>query len=284
MSFHFLGVLFLMYFSIYSIIMALCKTCDMPNSLHCAHYFSCHKYIQSPNDSSCYSNLQKPKTSASFTCSACVSSTIPCFNLINTELYSLLSFDNSDLSNFIEPIPCDSSAQNFQTKYSTLNETGETNHASKQKNLSYFHFNVRSLGKNKHKLDDFFLMTEANPTFIAISENKLKSNYILNVYIPGFNFIHNHSQTNSGGVCLYINFNLTYQPRNDLNLNNVGCESLFIEIPTSSGKPFITGVIHRHPTYAFQPFQDGFVKLVTHLENNNYDYLIGGDYNINLTL
>ena len=66
------------------------------------------------------------------------------------------------------------------------------------------------------------------------------------------------------------------------NLNNVGCESLFVEIPTSSGKPFITGIIYRHPTYAFQPFQDEFVKLVTHLQNNNYDYLIGGDYNTNL--
>jgi len=65
--------------------------------------------------------------------------------------------------------------------------------------------------------------------------------------------IHNPSQTNSSGVGLYINSNLTYQPRNDLNLNNVGYESLFIEIPTSSGKPFITGVIYRHPTYAFQP-------------------------------
>jgi len=135
---------------------------------------------------------------------------------------------------------------------------------------------------NKHKLDDFFLMTEANPTFIAISETKLKSNYILNVDIPAFNSIHNPSQTNSGGVGLYINSNLTYQPRNDLNLNNVGCESLFIEIPTSSGKPFIIGVIYRHPTYASQSFQDEFVKLVTHLQNNNYDYLIGGDYNINL--
>jgi len=29
-------------------------------------------------------------------------------------------------------------------------------------------------------------------------------------------------------------------------------------------------------------FQDEFVKLVTHLQINNYDYLIGGDYNINL--
>jgi len=51
MSFHLLGVLYLMYFSIYSIIMALCKTCDMPNCLHCAHRSSCNKYVQSPNDS-----------------------------------------------------------------------------------------------------------------------------------------------------------------------------------------------------------------------------------------
>jgi len=136
-----------MYFSIYSIIMALCKTCDMPNCLHCAHCSSCHKHIQSPNDSPCYSNQQQPKTSASFTCSACVSSTIPFFNLTNTELYNLLLFDNSDLSNFIESFPCDLSAQNCQTKYPTLSETGEMNHASKQNNLSYFHFNVHSLEK-----------------------------------------------------------------------------------------------------------------------------------------
>jgi len=133
MSFHFLGVLFLIYFPIYSIIMALCKTCDMPNCLHCVHCSSCHKYIQSPNDSPCYSNQQQPKTSTSFTCSACVSSTIPFSNLTNTELYSLLLFDNYDLSNFIEPFPCDLSAQNFQTKYSTLNDTGKMNHARKQK-------------------------------------------------------------------------------------------------------------------------------------------------------
>jgi len=138
MSFHLHGVLYLIYFCIYSIIMALCKTCDMPNCLHCAPCSSCHKYIQSPNDSPCYSNLQQPKTSASFTCSACVSSTIPVFNLTNTELYNLILFDNSDLSNFIESISCDLFAQNFQTKYSTLSETGEMNHASKQKKLSIF--------------------------------------------------------------------------------------------------------------------------------------------------
>jgi len=169
-----------------------------------------------------------------------------------------------------------------QTKYSTSSDTGKINHANKPENLSYFHFNVRSLGKNKHKLDDFFLMTEVNPTFIAIWETKLKPNFIVNIDIPGFNFVYNPSQTNSGGVGLHINFKLTYQLRNNLNLQIVGCESLFTETPTSSGKPFVIGVIYRHPTQAFLPFQDKFIKLVTHLQNKNCEYLIGGDFHCNL--
>ena len=54
------------------------------------------------------------------------------------------------------------------------------NRANKPENWSYFHFNVRSLGKNKNKLGDFLLMTEVNPTFIVISETKLKPNFIVN--------------------------------------------------------------------------------------------------------
>jgi len=156
------------------------------------------------------------------------------------------------------------------------------NHANKPENLSHFHFNARSLGKNKHKLVDFFLMTEVNPTSMAISETKLKPNFIVNIDIPGFNLVHNPSQTNAGGVGLFINSKLTYQLRNDLNLQNVSCESLFTETPTSSGKPFIVGVIYRYPTHAFPPFQDEFIKLVTPLQNTNCKYLIGGDFNSNL--
>jgi len=62
----------------------------------------------------------------------------------------------------------------------------------------------------------------------------------------------------------------------------VHCESLFIEIPTLSGKPLIIGIIYCHLSHALQPFQDEFVKLVTYLQNNNYDYFISGDYIINL--
>ena len=118
-------------------------------------------------------------------------------------------------------------------------------------------------------------MTEVNPTFAALSETKLKPNFIISIDIPGFNSVHNPSQTNSGGVGFYINSKLTYQLRIDLNLQNVGCEILFIESPTSSGKPFIIGVIYRHPIHAFPPLQNEFIKLFTHLQNKNCEYLIG---------
>jgi len=89
----------------------------------------------------------------------------------------------------------------------------------------------------------------------------LKGNIISNINILGFSFVHN---LNSGGVGLYINSKQAYQFRNDLNLNNIVCESLFIEIPTSSDKPFIIGVVYRYPKYPSPSFQDEFKLNLSH--------------------
>ena len=43
----------------------------------------------------------------------------------------------------------------------------------------------------------------------------------------------------------------------------------------------LIGVIYRHPNHAFSPFQDEFIKLDTHLQIKNFEYLIG-DFNCNL--
>jgi len=49
-----------------------------------------------------------------------------------------LLFDNSDLSNFLKFFACDLSPQHYQTKYSTLSDTGKMNHENKPENLPYF--------------------------------------------------------------------------------------------------------------------------------------------------
>jgi len=56
-------------------------------------------------------------------CLCCFNYTI--FQVNYTEFYNLLAFANSDLSNFIESFACDLSPQPYQTKYSTLSDTGK---------------------------------------------------------------------------------------------------------------------------------------------------------------
>ena len=61
--------------------------------------------------------------------------------------------------------------------------------------LSYFHFNVRSLAKNKHKIDNFFSMCNVSPDLVAISETKLKSKCCTKIQILNYNFVHVDSLT-----------------------------------------------------------------------------------------
>jgi len=41
--------------------------------------------------------------------------------------------------------------------------------------LSYFHFNIRSLAKNKHKIDTFFSMCNVSPKFYSNIRNQIES-------------------------------------------------------------------------------------------------------------
>jgi len=149
--------------------------------------------------------------------------------------------------------------------------------------LSYFHFNVRSLAKNKHKIETFFSMCDVSPDFIAISETKLKSKCCTNIQIPNYNFVHVDSLTNAGGVGLYLNKKLQYTVRQDLELPIDGCESLSIEVNSNnvSGKKCVVGMIYRHPSPNSQAFQLAFTNLLEIMHSEKSNYIIGGDINLN---
>ena len=50
------------------------------------------------------------------------------------------------------------------------------------------HFNVRSLSKNKEKIEEFFDGITRLPDAIAISETKLNSNNVSNFNVPNYTF------------------------------------------------------------------------------------------------
>lgn len=151
--------------------------------------------------------------------------------------------------------------------------------------LTIIHCNMRSLTKNKHKLEEILTKMTIQPTFILISETKINVLQApFNVNIDGYKFYHSDSTTNAGGVGIYVKDYISITLRNDLHINTVNqCEDLWLEASyTGSRKPIILGVIYRHPNNNFKDFEIAIVKRLDNLQQLNYTYYIGGDININV--
>jgi len=82
---------------------------------------------------------------------------------------------------------------------------------------------VRSLSKNKEKVEDFLENFDRLPDIIGISETKPNSNNISNVNIPNYTFVRNDSPTCASGVGLFIKNNMQYRLRTD-NVKNLWLE------------------------------------------------------------
>ena len=64
------------------------------------------------------------------------------------------------------------------------------------------------------------------PEIIAISETKQHSEFKMQLH--GYTFIQNNSNTNAGGVGMFIKETLTFQSLNIYQLNMEGCKDLWI--------------------------------------------------------
>ena len=115
------------------------------------------------------------------------------------------------------------------------------------------HFNVRSLPKNKEKIEEFFDGITRLPDVIAISKTKLNSNSVSNSNLSNYTFLCKDSTTCAGRVGFYIKGNMQHRIRNDLTLNIQHCEDLRIELETKKTN-FIIAVIYRHPNKLLLPF------------------------------
>ena len=144
--------------------------------------------------------------------------------------------------------------------------------------LFIFHVNIRSLQKNFDNLLEFMNMLIVLPDIICLSETRLKSDPVLNVNIPGYTFIHKPSNTNAGGVAMYINNQLQFEILHDcqLALQN-GCEDLWIKLSKSK---FIIGVTYRHPNCPLNNFLDALDNTIYKIHKKNF-YIVG-DINLDL--
>ena len=118
---------------------------------------------------------------------------------------------------------------------------------------------------------------------IALSEIAINSSHI-NYNTPNYNVeINFRKKKKGGGVRLYIQNQLQYKLRNDLQLGG-DVNSVFVEILKSSTNAkfyVICGCVYRPPFMSLKTFNELLSRTLNKLKNQNNNIYINGDFNVN---
>ena len=96
--------------------------------------------------------------------------------------------------------------------------------------ISVIHFNVRSIIKNKRKIEELLYDLNKSPDIIAISETKLNDDSNLGqANIQGYHLLNVNSNSNAGGVALYVSQKSYYIRKPELSFVSPDSENLFLK-------------------------------------------------------
>ncbi len=144
----------------------------------------------------------------------------------------------------------------------------------KAKGLHYVHINARSL---LPKLDELrILLTRARVAVLAVTETWLDDSVTdEELKIPGYQVVRKDRDRHGGGVCLYINSDIPFNPRSDLDCD--GLEAKWIDLYLPKTKPITIGVVYRPPKQ--NNFIDLFESVLSNFTQDN-EHVVLGDFNI----
>ena len=114
---------------------------------------------------------------------------------------------------------------------------------------------------------------------VAISETKLKSNF--STHLEGYNFIQENSNTNAGGVGMFIKDTINYIVVHHFDLTIDSCEKIWVKINLNNIEKII-GVVYQHPNSCVSDFRKSLETTLENLHELKSQYFICGDINIDL--
>ena len=229
-------------------------------------------------------------STASYYCSSCYSQIFPFHLLNNEELERSTGFYSKNSQNKKKTLikANDNTPKYINSNLNSSIKTQETQYCevknipSKVKqNFTILHVNIKSIKSNIDGLEELLCYFQNSPDIIAISETKLKVTDNCKTVLERYNFIHEGTDTNAGGVGIFIKDSITYTVCNNLKMDIPGCEDLWIKV---NHKKFncIVGAVYRHPHQMIKKFQEKFEITLDYLNNNKDIYYVAGDLNINL--
>lgn len=174
--------------------------------------------------------------------------------------------------------------QNFTCDYylnENLDEAIDTNKC----NMSLFHHNIRSLNKHSNDIMNYLSATKHNFHIYGFTETWFNSVDDANlVNINGYTMVNSIRQDRrGGGASLFIDSNIDFEIRSDLEVNCADCDSVFIEINNHGrSKNNIIAVVYRPETVKIEDFFTELTCVFNKLNDENKPAYIMGDYNIDI--
>ena len=179
---------------------------------------------------------------------------------------------------------------NIECNYLDCDQIHELGLAHDTKDLTIFHSNVDSLGKNQYKIEELFRDTQKLPDIICATETRILVGKDVppNVGIKGYRFEHCPTPTDKGGAGIFVADYLDFDIRNDLYLNLHRCEDIWVQLKPNENKKcdnkcidLVIGVIYRHPGSQIKEFENKLCDTIRALNQNQTKFIIVGDVNIN---
>ena len=150
-------------------------------------------------------------------------------------------------------------------------------------NFSVLHHNVRSLSKNFDLFQIFLSALNVEFSVIGLCETWLSETPSPLLTVDGYSFVPNNRESRpGGGVAFYIQNDLDFALRADLNFMTDAIESIFIEINVPQGRNIIVGEIYMPPNSNYTDFIETLQSMLTSPSFNDKHCMIMGDFNFNL--
>ena len=143
----------------------------------------------------------------------------------------------------------------------------------------------------QYHVDDLRYLVEScpnKPKIIAITECRLRKNRkaLSNIDLNNYSFEFTATESTKGGILIYIENDLRYKIRKDLNLyRGKETETTFVEIiePNLRNKNKIIGCIYKHPNVLVAEFTSDFINpILEKLSHEKKEIILMGDFNINI--
>ena len=121
----------------------------------------------------------------------------------------------------------------INSNYSCVNEMNALN--NKKNFFGILYLNIVSLNKQIDSLSNVLSMMKFNFPNIWLNKHKIRPNsFINNISLPGFILCYDKTRSTHDGTGPYINEQLSYVKRSDLNISlDSNLESTFIEVNLS---------------------------------------------------